>query len=82
MLSHIPPAAGAICFLRYGMRINSSDLAWRLLKERSTLVVPGDHFGMDGYFRIGMGHPEAYVAEGLARIDGLLEQLKAEKERP
>lgn len=82
LFAHIPPAAGAICFLRYAMRINSTDLAWRLLKERSTLIVPGDHFGMDGYLRIGMGHPETYIEAGLARIDGLLEQLAAEKGRP
>lgn len=82
LFTHIPPAAGAICFLRYAMRINSTDLAWRLLKERSTLIVPGDHFGMDGYLRIGMGHPEAYIEAGLARIDGLLKQLAAEKGRP
>jgi len=29
-----------------------------------------------------MGHPEAYIEAGLARIDGLLEQLAAEKGRP
>src|SRR5439155_1424251 len=32
LFTHIPPVAGAICFLRYGLPINSSDLAWRLLK--------------------------------------------------
>src|SRR5256886_664094 len=51
LFTHIPPVAGAICFLRYGLPINSSDLAWRLLKEKSTLIVAGDQFGMDGYIR-------------------------------
>src|SRR2546422_479517 len=79
LFSYIPPTAGAICFLRYALRINSSDLAWRLLKEKSTLIVPGDHFEMDGYIRIGMGDAPAYLTQGLERIDALLRELRAEK---
>src|SRR6267378_1152617 len=82
LFTHIPPAAGAMCFLRYGLKINSSDLAWRLLKEASTLIVPGDHFEMDGYIRIGMGHAATYLAEGLRRIDGLLQTLARVKGGP
>ncbi len=77
LFSHVPPAAGAICYLRYALSINSSELAWRLLKEKSTLIVPGDHFGMDGYMRIGMGDAKAYFTGGLNRIDELLRELKA-----
>src|SRR5436309_2313397 len=79
LFSYVPPTAGAICFLRYALGINSSDLAWRLLKEKSTLIVPGDHFGMDGYIRIGMGDAPAYLTQGLDRIDALLRELRAEK---
>ncbi len=78
LFSHVPPTAGAICFLRYALRINSSELARRLLKEKSTLIVPGDHFGMDGFIRIGMGNAHGYLTKGLARIDALLRDLKAE----
>jgi aspartate/methionine/tyrosine aminotransferase len=76
---HVPPTAGAICYLRYALRINSSELARRLLKEKSTLIVPGDHFGMDGFIRIGMGDAHAYLTKGLARIDALLRELTAEE---
>lgn len=81
LFTHIPPVAGAICFLRYGIPINSSDLAWRLLREKSTLLVPGDQFGMDGYIRIGLGHAGGYLSEALARIDALLRDLIVEKGR-
>jgi len=77
LFSHVPPSAGAICYLRYGLPVNSSELAWRLLKEKSTLIVPGDHFGMDGYMRIGMGDAQATFTGGLDRIDELLRELKA-----
>lgn len=81
LFTHVPPEAGAICFLRYRLRINSSDLALRLLKEKSILLVPGDQFGMDGYIRIGLGHSGAYLADALARIDALLPDLIVEKGR-
>jgi aspartate/methionine/tyrosine aminotransferase len=73
--SFIPPRAGAIAYVKYNLKINSSKFAERLLREKSTLVVPGDHFGMDGYLRIGYGPPEEYLTAGLTRIDELVEKL-------
>ena len=35
------------------------------------LIVPGDHFGMDGYLRIGFGDEAGYLREGLARLHDL-----------
>ena len=29
------------------------------------LIVPGDHFGMDGYLRLGFGEEPDYLREGL-----------------
>src|SRR5437016_13818970 len=72
LFTHIPPVAGAICFLRYGLPINSSHLALRLLTDKSTLRVPGAQFGMDGYVRIGMGHAGPYLSDGLGGVDGVL----------
>lgn len=69
---YVPPRAGAILYLRYAIEANSSALAERLRVERDVLVVPGDHFGMDGYLRIGFGNPAAELEEALDRIDDLL----------
>lgn len=76
LFSHVPPTAGAICYVKYNMRINSSELAERLRKEKSVLVVPGDHFSMDGYMRIGTGLPTDYLLKGLERVDQLLRKLR------
>lgn len=81
LFSHVPPVAGAICYIKYNMKINSMDLAERLRKQKSVLIVPGDHFGMDGYMRIGTGPPKNYLLAGLNRIDELLRELKAGKKR-
>jgi aspartate/methionine/tyrosine aminotransferase len=62
------PDAGAICYAHYDAPINSSDFAEKLRVEKSVLVVPGDHFGMDHYLRLGFGNPEDELLEGLQRV--------------
>jgi aspartate/methionine/tyrosine aminotransferase len=68
LINLVPPQAAAIAFVRYNREINSSELVRRLIEEQSTLVVPGDHFGLDHYLRISYGLASDYVNEGLERI--------------
>lgn len=72
IISHVPPQAAAIAFVRYDRSVNSSKLVRRLIEEQSTLVVPGDHFGIDHHLRISFGLEESYLKEGLARIYQML----------
>jgi len=69
----ISPQAGAIAYVKYKTKMNSTHLAKRLLKEKSTLIVPGDHFGMDHYMRIGYGCSQDYLTAGLDRVTDFLE---------
>lgn len=73
----ITPQAGAIIYVRYQHPINSTQLATRLREEQSVLVVPGDHFGMDGYLRLGFGEPPDYNRAGLDRLKAVLSSLPA-----
>ena len=75
MFSWIPPRAGAIVYVRYNYAINSTELVTRLRDEKSVLVVPGDHFGMDGYLRLGFGERPDYLRQGLDRLHALLSAL-------
>ena len=68
LIKLIRPEAAAIAFVRYQREINSSEFVHRLIHEQSTLVVPGDHFGLDRYLRISYGLSPDYVNEGLDRI--------------
>ncbi len=61
-LAWVPPAAGAIAFLRYPWKLPSLSVAERALK-RDVLVVPGSHFQEEGYLRVGYGM-EAEILEG------------------
>ncbi len=61
--------------MRYAFEINSSQLAQRLKDEQSVLIVPGDHFQMDGYMRLGYGLPKSELEEALDRIETVLRSL-------
>lgn len=67
--------AGAIQYLAYNLDLNSTALAERLIHNRSVLVVPGDHFGMDGFLRLGYGPEPDYLRAGLSRVEGELKEL-------
>ncbi|MCP4165449.1 MAG: aminotransferase class I/II-fold pyridoxal phosphate-dependent enzyme [Chloroflexi bacterium] len=70
-----PPGAAAIAFIRYHLNINSAEFAARLRGEKSVLIVPGDHFGMDHFLRISFGLPRGYLVPALDRIHDLIVEL-------
>ncbi len=75
MFTVIPPQAAAIAFIRYNLDINSTELIEQLYTQKSVLIVPGDHFGMDRYLRVSYGLPHDYLRGGLGRIHELLTEL-------
>ncbi len=75
IFSLTPPDASAIAFIRYNLDINSTSLVNRLCKEKSVLIVPGDHFGLDHFVRISFGLPKEYLIPALDRIHELVVEL-------
>jgi aspartate/methionine/tyrosine aminotransferase len=75
LFSYAPPDAGAIVYPRYHHAINSTELVTRLRQEKSVLVVPGDHFGMDGYLRLGFGEQSEYLRQALDRVGQMLGEI-------
>ncbi len=75
MFRMVEPRAGAIAYVHYDLPINSTELMLRLLHEKSVLVVPGDHFGMDSYLRIGYGPPPEYLRQALEHVHEVLQSL-------
>ena len=72
----VPPDAAAICFVRYNLDVNSTEFVERLRKEKSVFIVPGDHFGMDHFFRISFGQPEECLVPALNRIHEFILELQ------
>ncbi|HDT14505.1 MAG TPA: aminotransferase class I/II-fold pyridoxal phosphate-dependent enzyme [Candidatus Aminicenantes bacterium] len=75
LFAFCPPEAGAICFARYALGINSTDLVERLIREKSVLVVPGDHFETDGYLRFGYGPERGYLLKALDLVGETLKKI-------
>ena len=63
------PEAGAICFARYKPRIDGRDLVQRLRSKHDVLLVPGEHFGLPGYIRFGMGDARPHFEMALAETE-------------
>jgi aspartate/methionine/tyrosine aminotransferase len=77
----VPPKAGAIAYARYAWPVNSTELVTRLRDQHGVLVVPGDHFGMDRFLRIGFGNEPADLRAGLARMDAGIAALSPRQPR-
>ena len=67
-VSLIPPKAGGMAFVRYHRDTNSTELVHRLREDKGVFLLPGDVYGLDGYFRIGIGAPRDHLEPGLERI--------------
>lgn len=74
-LTLVEPDAAAVAFCKFDHNIPSIELTQRILHEQSTLVVPGAHFGAEGFIRISYGLPEDYLRAGLQRITTVLNAL-------
>ncbi|TQV88382.1 aminotransferase class I/II-fold pyridoxal phosphate-dependent enzyme [Aliikangiella coralliicola] len=67
-VSFVPPKAGGMAFIKYELEINSTELVHEFRNELSVFLLPGDVYGMDGYFRVGIGAPAEHLKIGLKRI--------------
>jgi len=76
LFDFLPPQAGAICFARYNLKLSSTALVERLIKEKSVLLVPGDHFEMDGHLRFGYGPEKGYLLGALGRVEEMLKKIR------
>ena len=75
LLSWREPQAGAIALLKYSGDVPSLEIAERVRQNRSTLIVPGAHVGLEGHLRVWLGGRPSFLREGLHRIGAELGQL-------
>ena len=69
------PQAGAFCFIKYNADIPSHQITEKIIKEQSTLIAPGSHFGMEGFFRMWLGGNPDYIKKGLTRVGNVLKSI-------
>lgn len=72
--THQPPDAGAICWIAIDGLTDGRELAERLRVDHDVLIVPGEHFDMPGYVRLGFGNESRSLMESLEILGGGLAQ--------
>ncbi len=72
------PDAGALCYARYRLGIDSLDLVARGQAEHDVLLVPGAHFDMSNYIRIGYGGERHNLVASLDALGACLRDLVAD----
>lgn len=76
LIDWIPPKAGSVGFLKHDLDVSSEELCVDLINEKSTFMVPGTCFDMEGYVRIGYGCKSDVLKEGLNRFKKLLNKYR------
>ncbi len=67
--------AGAVCLPSYDLPLDSMELAERLRTEEDVLLVPGAHFGLGRYVRIGFGIERTTLEEALERVSAFARRV-------
>jgi hypothetical protein len=70
-----PPECGAICFVRYDPDVSALDLVERVRAEQSILLVPGEHFFLPQYLRLGYGNERRELEEVLVELGAKLREV-------
>ena len=72
LIDWVPPRAGSVGFMKHHLDATAEEICLRLIKEKSTFMVPGDCFEMPEYIRIGYGNNINILVEGLRRFKEFL----------
>ncbi|NHJ86070.1 MAG: aminotransferase class I/II-fold pyridoxal phosphate-dependent enzyme [Asgard group archaeon] len=73
LIDWIPAKAGSVSFLKLLLDIPSEEFCLKLIREKSTFLVPGICFEMEGFFRLGFGNNTNKLKIGLQRMKEFLE---------
>jgi aspartate/methionine/tyrosine aminotransferase len=69
------PDCGAICFVRLEGGPPTLELVERVRAEQDILLVPGDHFEMPGFLRLGFGNRTEQLEDALATLTPVFRTL-------
>ncbi|MBN1329463.1 MAG: aminotransferase class I/II-fold pyridoxal phosphate-dependent enzyme [Candidatus Heimdallarchaeota archaeon] len=76
LIDWIPAKAGSVAFLKLLLDIPTEEFCLNLIKEKSTFLVPGTCFEMEGYLRIGFGNDTEILRAGLSRLKEFLNKYR------
>jgi len=75
LFTFIRPQAGAIAYFDYNIPIKPLDLINRLIAEKSVLLTPAEHFGLEKGMRTGFGYNIEKTLKGLELAEEFMRNL-------
>lgn len=75
IFEYVAPSAAAICFIKQNTKLSSLDFVIHLMKEKSVLISPGEHFQVPAHLRIGFGTEPEYLEPALERISDFINEI-------
>ncbi|OLS20717.1 MAG: Capreomycidine synthase [Candidatus Heimdallarchaeota archaeon LC_2] len=76
LIDWIVPRGGSVAFLKHNLNVSSEKICVDLINEKSTFMVPGTCFNMEGYIRLGYGCKTEVLKEGLTRFTEYLGKFR------
>ena len=76
LIDWIPARAGSVGFLKHHLDMTSEELCVKLIKDKSTFLIPGSCFEMEGFLRIGFGNDTEILRTGLSRFKEFLDAFR------
>ncbi len=76
LIDWVPARAGSVAFLKLLVDIPTRDFCLDLIKEKSTFLVPGTCFEMEGFLRIGFGNDTETLKIGLTHLKEFLDKYR------
>lgn len=76
LIDWVKPKAGSVAFMKQHLSLSSEDICKKLIKEKSTFMVPGECFEIPKHLRIGYGNRLEVIEEGLKRFTSFLDDYR------
>ena len=75
LLDWVKPKAGSVAFMKQHTDMTSEELCLRMIREKSTFLVPGECFDHPDHVRIGYGNNRKLIEDGLEQVSEFLSHL-------
>ncbi|MHA1501742.1 MAG: aminotransferase class I/II-fold pyridoxal phosphate-dependent enzyme [Candidatus Heimdallarchaeota archaeon] len=76
LIDWIPARVGSVGFMKLNLDMPSEEFCRKFVEEKSTFLIPGTCFEMEGFLRVGFGNNTKVLKAGLMRLTEFLDELR------
>ncbi|MHA1367333.1 MAG: aminotransferase class I/II-fold pyridoxal phosphate-dependent enzyme [Candidatus Heimdallarchaeota archaeon] len=76
LIDWVPARVGSVGFMKLNLDMPSEEFCRKFVEEKSTFLVPGTCFELEGFLRVGFGNNTKVLKAGLLRLTEFLDELR------